>query len=266
MQPTINQLITYAHEAGAILRQRYGKHHQIDKKGVIDLVTEADYQSEKFILSSLQRDFPDHTIVTEEAGRLEGMNAHCWYIDPLDGTVNFAHHIPIFSVSIAYSVEGKVLMGVVYDPMRDECFSAVQGEGAHLNNAPIKVSDVKELTDALLVTGFPYEIRTAVENNLDHFAYFATHAQAVRRLGSAALDLCYVAAGRFDGYWELLLKPWDLAAGSLICQEAGGIITDLNGGPGFLQQPCSLIAANKVIHQRLLASIRNTQQLKDVEG
>jgi len=263
MQPTLNQLTLYARRAGAILRRRYGKVHKIDKKGVIDLVTEADYQSEQFLVSNIQRDFPGHTIVTEEAGRLEGLNAHCWYIDPLDGTVNFAHHIPIFSVSIAYSEEGRVLMGVVYDPMRDECFSAERGKGAWLNHTPIRVSDVEQLTDALLVTGFPYEIRTTEQNNLDHFSYFATHAQAVRRLGSAALDLCYVAAGRFDGYWELLLKPWDLAAGSLICQEAGGVVTDLNGGPNFLQPPCSLIAGNAAVFTRLL---ENIQRIREGDG
>jgi myo-inositol-1(or 4)-monophosphatase len=260
MQPKLEHLITYAHEAGAILRQRYGKKHKVDKKGIVDLVTEADYQSEQYIVSSIQRDFPDHTIVTEEAGRLEGTNVHCWYIDPLDGTINFAHHVPIFTVSIAYSEEGQVLLGVVYDPMRDECFSAARGQGAWLNGEPIGPSDVDEMVSALLVTGFPYEIRTIKDNNLSQFAYFATHAQAVRRLGSAALDLCYVACGRFDGYWELRLKPWDLAAGSLICQEAGGVVTDLDGGPNFLIPPCSLVAANLHMHPRLMQAIEELKK------
>ena len=188
------------------------------------------------------------------------MNDHCWYIDPLDGTINYAHAIPIFAVSIAYRAHGKTQLGVVYDPLREECFSAERGKGAWLNDEPIHVSTIQNLVEGLLVTGFPYEIRALKRNNLAHFSYFSLNAQAVRRLGSAALDLCYVACGRFDGYWELALKPWDLAAGALICEEAGGIVSNFKGNPEVIDPPCELVAANPHLHPVILAGIHGVDK------
>jgi myo-inositol-1(or 4)-monophosphatase len=245
-------LTALARQAGEILRAGLGQRMRIDHKGVIDLVTEADRRSEEFLLSQIRQHFPGDRIIAEESGELAGADARLWYIDPLDGTVNYVHGLPIFSVSIAYAVDGELRLGVVYDPMRDECFSAERGRGAWLNGQPIHPSLIPDLDHALLVTGFPYDIRTNPENNLDHYARFALRSQAVRRLGSAALDLCYVACGRFDGYWELRLKAWDVAAGALIAQEAGARLTNLAGGADFLSPPQSILAANPLIHSLML--------------
>jgi myo-inositol-1(or 4)-monophosphatase len=256
MKPELITLKQYAKGAAEILRSGFGKEHQVVYKGAIDLVTEIDRRSEDFLLANIQRDFPGHMIFTEESGQHQGSLDHCWYIDPLDGTVNYAHGVPIFSISIAYAENGRVLLGVVYDPMQDECFAAERGKGAWLNDELIQVSEADELVKSLLVTGFPYDIRTAKENNLNYFGYFATHAQAVRRLGSAALDLSYVASGRFDGYWELRLNAWDVAAGALICEEAGGLVTDLEGNKDYLKDPYAMVAANPHVHAQLLEGIR----------
>ena len=181
-----------------------------------------------------------------------------WYIDPLDGTVNYVHGIPIYSVSIAYAEAGELRLSVVYDPSRDECFSAASGKagelgsGAWMNGQPIHPSSTSDLDHALLVTGFPYDIRTNPDNNLDHYAHMAQHSQGVRRLGSAALDLCDVACGRFDGFWELRLKAWDVAAGALIAQQAGAVVTNLSGGPDFMTPTQSVLAANPYLHPLLL--------------
>lgn len=255
IMPQLITLKQYAKGAAEILRSGFGKKHQVVYKGAIDLVTEVDRRSEDFLLKNIQGDFPGHMIFTEESGQHQGSLDHCWYIDPLDGTVNYAHGVPIFSISIAYAENGKVLLGVVYDPMQDECFSAERGKGAWLNDEPIHVSDSSELVKSLLVTGFPYDIRTTEETNLDYFSYFATHSQAVRRLGSAALDLSYVASGRFDGYWELKLNAWDVAAGTLICEEAGGMVTDLEGGRDYLKDPYAMVAANPRLHPQLVEGI-----------
>ncbi len=257
MQPTKADLIDLAVQAGAILRAGYGQDHQINFKGAADLVTEVDRRSEAFILQSIRQRFADHMIITEESGLLAGKASHCWFIDPLDGTTNYAHNLPIFAVSIGYMQDGVMKLGVVYDPMRDECFSAERGQGAWLNNQPIHASTAADLGDCLLVTGFPYGILNARNNNLEYFRRFSLKSQAVRRLGSAALDLCYLAAGRFDGYWEISLKPYDIAAGSLILTEAGGIITDLQGGPTYMELPCALVAAGTpAVHAQMLAVVR----------
>lgn len=248
MRPTRSEIEALALKAGEILRLGYGERHQIDHKGIIDLVTEVDRRSEEFLLGEIQRNYPDHRVIAEESGGLEGEDCCLWYVDPLDGTVNYAHGVPIFTVSLAYQEGGEILLGVVYDPMHDECYSASKGTGAWLNGVPIHVSTTSELDQSLLVTGFPYDIRTNPANNLDHFARFSLTSQGVRRLGSAALDLCYVAAGRFDGFWEIRLNSWDVAAGALIVQEAGGIVTNLQGGPDFLSAPQSIIAADPKVH------------------
>jgi myo-inositol-1(or 4)-monophosphatase len=252
MQPTLPELERLAREAGAILRAGYSKEHQVSYKGVIDLVTEMDHQSEAYLIGEVQKKFPDHHIVTEETGVIQGNDEHKWYIDPLDGTVNYAHHIPIFCVSVAYAFRGELTLGVVYDPMRDELFSAERGRGAFLNGKPTRVSDVTELQKSLLVTGFPYDAWNTAQDNFVNFVRFAKLTQGVRRLGSAALDLCYVAAGRFDGFWELALKPWDVAAGGLICREAGARTTNVEGNDDFISPPQSIVSSAPAIHARML--------------
>jgi myo-inositol-1(or 4)-monophosphatase len=254
--PTLTDLTTLARQAGEILRQSFGQHLQVDHKGIIDLVSEADHHSEQLLLNYIRQHFPGDRIVAEESGELAGNSDHAWYIDPLDGTVNYVHGVPFYSVSIAYAEGSKLRLGVVYDPVRDECFSAEFGQGAWLNDQPIHPTSARDLDQALLVTGFPYDIRTNPENNLDHYTYFALHSQGVRRLGSAALDLCYVACGRFDGFWELRLNPWDVAAGGLIACEAGAMVTNLTGDEDFISPPQSILAANHFLHPLILRGLK----------
>jgi myo-inositol-1(or 4)-monophosphatase len=256
MQPTLSYLETIARKAGAILRDGYSKEHKVDYKGVIDLVTEVDHQSEAFLLGEVQRDFPSHHIFSEESGVIHGNNEHVWYIDPLDGTVNYAHQVPIFCVSIAYASKGVLTLGAVYDPMRDEMFLAEREKGATLNGQALRVSFTTDLQKSLLVTGFPYDAWNTKQDNFDNFVKFAKMTQGVRRLGSAALDLCYVAAGRFDGFWELALKPWDVAAGGLVCQEAGAHITNVRGEADYISPPQSVVAATPGIQARMLAELQ----------
>jgi myo-inositol-1(or 4)-monophosphatase len=252
MKPALSDLERLARQAGELLRQGYGQEHQVGYKDVIDLVTEVDHQSEALILGEIQRLFPGHQIVSEEVGLLPGLLGDQWYVDPLDGTVNYAHGIPFFSVSIAYAHDGSMTLGVVYDPMRDELFSAERGQGAWCNGRRLQVSPVTEFERSLLVTGFPYDTWSTPRNNLKNFGRFAMLTQGVRRLGSAALDLCYVGAGRFEGYWELSLKPWDLAAGGLIASEAGALVTSLEGHSDYLLPPGSMLAAPPGLHGKML--------------
>jgi myo-inositol-1(or 4)-monophosphatase len=239
------------------LQAGYDTEHQVGYKGVIDLVTEIDHQSEKFLLGEVQKDFPDHHIFSEETGIIQGSDEDVWYIDPLDGTVNYAHHIPIFCVSIAYAFRGVLSLGVVYDPMRDEMFLAERGKGTHLNGRPLRVSSTTELQKSLLVTGFPYNAWNTPQDNFANFVKFGKLTQGVRRLGSAALDLCYVAAGRFDGFWEMSLNPWDVAAGGLICEEAGASVTNVSGEPDYISPPQSVVASAPGIHIRMLEVLNN---------
>jgi len=252
MKPALLHLERLARQAGEILRLAYEHEHQVDYKGVIDLVTEVDRQSETLLLGEIQRLFPGHRIVSEEIGLVPGREVDQWYVDPLDGTVNYAHGIPIFTISIAYARNGVVTLGVVYDPMRDELFAAERGQGAWCNGRRLQASSVSEFQRSLLVTGFPYDAWSTPQNNLEYFGRFARLTQGVRRLGSAALDLCYVAAGRFDGYWELSLKPWDVAAGGLIAAEAGAVVTNLVGQADYLSPPCSLLAAPPGMYAKML--------------
>jgi myo-inositol-1(or 4)-monophosphatase len=256
MQLTLSYVEHLARQAGSILRAGYEMDHQVAYKGVIDLVTEVDHQSEKFLLGEVQKDFPDHHIFSEETGIIEGNAEHVWYIDPLDGTVNYAHHIPIFCVSIAYASRGKLTLGAVYDPMRDEMFLGERSKGAYLNGRPLRVSSATELQKSLLVTGFPYTAWDTPQDNFANFVKFGKLTRGVRRLGSAAIDLCYVAAGRFDGFWEMALNPWDVAAGGLICEEAGARVTDVNGGADYLSVPQSVIAATPGIYDRMLEELK----------
>jgi len=253
--PTLFDLERLAGQAGEILRAGYQKEHQVDYKGVIDPVTEVDKQSEEFLLGEIQSKFPGHHILAEESGGTRG-GRHQWYIDPLDGTVNYAHQIPIFSVSIAYASNGTLSLAVVYDPMHDEMFSAERGKGAHLNGQPVHVSNTRVLQKSLLVTGFPYDAWDSEFDNFDNFVKFSKMTQGVRRFGSAALDLCYVAAGRFDGFWELALSPWDVAAGGLICKEAGGFVTNIFGDPDFISPPQSVLATAPGIYPRMLEELK----------
>jgi myo-inositol-1(or 4)-monophosphatase len=260
--PVLSELETLARRAGEILCQGFTRRPGVERrfevgyKGVIDLVTEFDHRSEAFLLGEVRRRYPDHRIVAEESGKHPGQECCVWLIDPLDGTVNYAHGIPVFSVSIAYIEKGLLQLGVVFDPIQSEMFSAEHGRGAWLNGEAIRVSQANSLDRSLLATGFPYDIRTNPDNNLDNYARFALHSLGVRRLGSAALDLCYVASGRFDGFWELQLGPWDVAAGALIAQAAGAIVTDRNGSPDFLTPPCSIVAAAPEIHPQVLDMLR----------
>jgi myo-inositol-1(or 4)-monophosphatase len=256
MQPALSYLENLARQAGEILRAGYDKEHQVGYKGVIDLVTEVDRQSEAFLLGEVQKHFPGHHILSEESGIIQGRDEDVWYIDPLDGTVNYAHHIPIFCVSIAYAARGSLALGAVYDPMRDEMFTAERGQRAYLNGRPIRVSLTTELQRSLLVTGFPYDAWNTPQDNFENFVRFAKLTQGVRRLGSAALDLCYVAAGRFDGFWELALNSWDVAGGGLICEEAGARVTNVSGEADYLSPPQSVVACTPGIHAQMLEELR----------
>jgi len=216
-------------EAGQILIKKNKRRTRIMFKGKIDLVTDADLASEKFITQAIKNKYADHSILAEEGSGNENKSDFRWVIDPLDGTTNFTHDFPFYCVSIGLEYKDKVIVGAVYDPVRDELFHAAMGRGAWLNRKKISVSSQKNLSRALLATGFPYDIRTSREDNLQYFRFFIKKAQAVRRAGSAALDLCYLACGRFDGFWELKLHPWDTAAAKIIVEEAGGKVTDFKG-------------------------------------
>jgi myo-inositol-1(or 4)-monophosphatase len=253
----LEKATSIAQDAGALLREGWGNVSQIEYKGEVDLVTQYDTRAESLIIEALQRNFGEHAIHTEEEGQIgNGSNPYRWLIDPLDGTTNYAHGFPVFSVSLALTHrtdEGRYapIVGVIYDPIGDECFTAVKGDGAHLNGRRIQSSDVPTLDEALLSTGFPYDRRTRPHNNTGHFAQFIRRSQGVRRAGSAALDLSYVACGRLEGHWEIDLHPWDVAAGILVVQEAGGRVSDFEGGPDYLSGE-RIVASNGHIHDQML--------------
>lgn len=241
-----------ARRAGTILRQGYGRVGDVHYKGPIDPVTEYDLRSEQIIREAIQQEFPGDSILGEEGGA-SGEGAGRWLVDPLDGTVNFAHAIPFFCVTLAYVQDGRPVLGVTYDPLRDEMFYASAGQGAWLNGQPLHVSAVDRLDYSLLVTGFPYTIRHSSDNNLGHFAAFSLRSMGVRRLGSASLDMAYVAAGRLDAYWETGIAAWDVAAGMVLVEEAGGRVTRTDGGPDPLRPPISIVASNGRLHDAMLA-------------
>jgi myo-inositol-1(or 4)-monophosphatase len=244
-----------ARGAGRLLRDELGGTRRIQhKRSVIDLVTEMDQRAEAYIVERLRGAFPDHAVLAEESGATHGSSEYRWLIDPLDGTTNYAHGLPIFAVSVALERAGVVELGVAYDPSRDECFVAERGSGATVNGDPTRVSTIDSLDRALLVTGFPYDIRTTAETNLPEYAALSVKAQAVRRLGSAVLDLCWVACGRLDGFWELALGPWDMAAGGLIVSESGGRVTNVQGGPWRLEGP-GILASNGLVHDAILSGL-----------
>lgn len=240
---------------GRVLREHFGKHKEIAFKGSINPVTNVDIASERAIIDFIKARYPDHDIITEESDLSLGGSPFRWIIDPLDGTVNYTHDHPVVAVSVGLEVEGAIEFGAVLNPIRDELFHAVLGEGSFMNDRPISVSKINRLDRSLLSTGFPYDIRENPYNNLEHFCHMAKRAQAVRRDGSAALNLCYTAMGRYDGYWELIISPWDIAAGSLIVTEAGGTVSDLSGGP-FSVYGRQVLASNGRIHDQILAELR----------
>lgn len=252
----LNFAIQTAREAGGLLADRLGRALQVSNKGDIDLVTEADLASEKLIIERIQSHYPRHAILAEESGDTAGTEPVAgktdwkWIIDPLDGTTNFAHGYPCFCVSIAVERAGAIELGVVYDPIRDEMFAAERGQGATLNERPMRVSRVADLNAAMLCTGFPYNVRERPNFTRD-FANFTMAAQAVRRDGSAALDLAYLACGRFDGFWEEGLNPWDTAAGVLLIQEAGGLVSDFRGSPLDIYTH-KVLASNGLIHEDMI--------------
>lgn len=254
MNLTTNDYVSLAVEmaeaAGDMLSERLYRSHDIEFKGVINLVTEADRLSEEMIMNKIRRSFPDHDMMTEESPVIDNGSSFRWIIDPLDGTTNYAHGYPVFCVSIALESQGEVILGVIRNPMLKETFVAQKGRGAFLNGKTIHVSRTGSVSGSLLATGFPYDIRESREDNIHYFSTMAKKAQAIRRAGSAALDLAYVAAGRFDGFWELKLAPWDMAAGCLMVQEAGGCVTELSGDPFSLSSP-HVMASNGRIHDAM---------------
>ena len=252
--------VAFAREAGAIVRQGWGGPHRPERKGRIDLVTEFDRRSEALLLERIRARFPDHAILAEESGAHAAHHAPArWVLDPLDGTTNFAHNYPFFAVSVAVEVGGVLAAGAVYDPVRDEMFAAARGHGATLNDVPARVSSIDRVEDALLVTGFPYDVREHPERVMPAFQAFLQQAQGIRRDGSAALNLCYVAIGRFDGFWEPALSPWDTAAGSLIAREAGGRVTDYTGGEFHLLD-CPILASNGAIHDEMIRILERARR------
>jgi len=250
--------IDAARRAGDLLRNALGGPRSIAfKGGPTDLVTEMDGRAEGLIVDALRHAFPDDAILAEERGSEPGRSRRRWIIDPLDGTTNYAHGMPVFGVSIALEMGGRVAVGVVFDPCRDELFTAERGRGAFVNERRLAVSETPTLNLSLLATGFPYNVRETAENNLLQYATFAVRSQGVRRMGSAVTDLAYVAAGRYDGFWELRLGPWDAAAGCLMVEEAGGRVTNLTGGALDIDAP-ALVASNGRIHDEMLRTLRES--------
>ncbi len=251
MQEFLDTAVQAARAAGTLQRERLWQEHVIAFKGETDLVTEVDRASEDMIVGLLRGRYPDHDILAEESDYGTTGSPYKWIIDPLDGTTNYAHGFPWFGVSIALEVDGVVQLGVIYHPMMDELFTVVKGEGAYLNGKPIRVSHRAPLKNCLLATGFPYDRTWDNENNFVNFEKFQMAARAVRRAGAAALDLAYIAAGRLDGYWEVKLKPWDVAVGALLVEEAGGKVTDHAGG-SYSVYNHRILASNGLIHGEMV--------------
>jgi myo-inositol-1(or 4)-monophosphatase len=258
----LSTAVEAALEAGRTHRRYFRRRPEIHKKGPIDLVTAADLEVERAFRALIASRFPSHVVLGEEEGVESGRpagGAHRWIIDPLDGTTNFAHGLALFCVSIALEIDGRLELGVVYDPIAEELFTAERGEGARLNGERLRVSSCARLLDALLCTGFPYSVIDDRESQIKVFAAFLGRARAVRRLGSAALDLCYVAAGRLDGFWEERLHPWDIAAGAVIVEEAGGRVTDFAGAPVELDAG-QIVVSTPALHPAVLAVIADARR------
>ena len=252
--------INLARDAGILLKGKFNSKHEIRYKGEINLVTEADKMAEDLIIAAINNSFPDHGILSEESPAQNSQAKLRWIIDPLDGTTNYAHGYPVFCVSIALENEGVIVLGVIYDPLREDMFVAVRGMGTYLNGKKLNVSPTATLSHSLLATGFPYDIRRSKENNLNYFNLMAVEAQAIRRAGAAALDIAYLAAGRFDGFWELKLMPWDMAAGCLMVEESGGVISNMSGGSWDIYSPNVLIS-NGLIHEQMISVFKTSWQM-----
>jgi myo-inositol-1(or 4)-monophosphatase len=240
--------------AGEIHLSRFRAGVRIDKKGEIDLVTEVDLDVERMFRSMIASRFPDHDVLAEELGGGAGTARHRWVFDPLDGTTNYAHGLPIFCASLALEIDGEAEVAAIFDATRQELFTAERGVGAWLNGEPLKVSATAAMIDAMLVTGFPYDVHQNAEPYMRTFTAFISRARAVRRLGSAAIDLCYVAAGRLDGFWEAQLNPWDTRAGALIVEEAGGRVTGMDGRP-WNPAAGHILASNGILHDAMVQII-----------
>lgn len=245
--------VTLALRSGKLILASVGKIAKVSYKGKHNIVTDVDKKSEQIIKGGLMKAFPSHSIVAEETGLTKGHSSYRWLVDPLDGTTNFAHSFPFFCVSIGLEYNNDMILGVVYDPVREELFTAEKGRGAYLNGRRIKASRINRLSQGLLVTGFSYDPKEKI-GNVRHFKKFLSRSMAVRRVGSAALDLCYVACGRFDGYWEFGLHPWDSAAGSLIVEEAGGCVTSISGSR-YYPENRTILASNRFLHQKMISII-----------
>lgn len=262
----IELAVQAAREAGAILQEFAQRGFEITHKGRINLVTEADLASERLIKQRIAEHFPTHRIIAEESwqGAHDGFNPseddnYSWLIDPLDGTTNFSHGFPCYAVSIGVERKGESVVGVIYDPSRDELFAAERGAGATLNGQPIRVSDIATLEKALTVSGFPYDVRERMDEYLPAWREFLKHSQGVRRLGAAAIDMACIASGRMDGFWEHGLNAWDVAAGWVIIEEAGGRVTKLDGSP-FDNYSSSLLCTNSLIHDEMLAVLKSLKK------
>ncbi|MEW5984835.1 MAG: inositol monophosphatase family protein [Acidobacteriota bacterium] len=254
--------------AGEIQLSRFGSALRIDKKGTIDLVTEADLEVEAMFRRTIAERFPSHDVLAEESGGTHpagppatASSSHCWVFDPIDGTTNFAHGLPIFCSALALEIDGVVSVAAVYDPTRRELFTAERGGGAYVNGNRLRTSSTLHLVDAALVTGFPYDVHERAGEIVELFGAFVARARAVRRLGSAALDLCYVASGRLDGFWEEGLRPWDVAAASLVVSEAGGRVSGLDGAP-FRARGGHVLATNGLIHEQMLTVVASVRAVR----
>lgn len=248
-----------ARGAGEILRRNYGKRQSVHFKGEINLVTDVDRESEAYIIDRIRSAFPGHGVLSEESSELKSESPYRWIVDPLDGTTNYAHNYPCFCVSVGLERDGELLAGAVFDPLLAESFTAGAGMGAFRNGERISVSPTEDLRRSLLSTGFAYDVKSSADNNFDYFRGFVLTGQAIRRDGSAALDMCYLACGRFDGFWELKLNPWDTAAGLLILRESGGMATRLDGSPYDIHQP-DILASNGRIHGQMLEVVRRVRR------
>lgn len=251
-QPTMDQVVTWAKHAGAIASGRFLKDHDVGYKGATDLVTEVDHLCEDYLVGEILDAFPSHSILAEESGQLNSGSSERWHIDPLDGTINYAHRIPLYVISLAYERDGKMQMGVVYDPSHDECFTAERGKGAWLNEEPIHPSIVTDLEKSLHSTAFSRRDRELFDRNMRYHNYITRKTQGVRRMGCAALETCYVACGRIDAYWVQRINAWDIAAATLIVEEAGGIVTTPDGDPDYFKPPYAVLASAPGIHRQLL--------------
>ncbi len=251
MEPSLEQVISWVKEAAAMAQEMRGEDLQVRHKSKADLVTAADTAIEAFMIEKIQTHFPGHSVNAEETGQHEGDNDHEWFIDPIDGTLNYAHGLPQYAISVGYAHKGELKLGVIANPPMQEYFYAEAGKGSWLNGKPIRVSETSELIDSMLITGFRYNLLDTPRSNINNFIRLAHEVQTVRRLGSAALDLAYVACGRVEGFWEIALNPWDVAAGILLIREAGGIVSTLHGEGHLLKGSVDILAANPVIFPKL---------------